>query len=497
MPADYTYTDLLRANQFQRRLSESWYFGLTTRTVQESKLFPVSAYIAGSYINAWYRWPELIRKIGDAMSPEDIGERARQSGIPINSLITALLLDFYSGGRQILLDMGLVRPGDGLDDMMYIYDFAERVLAAYHRNHYHNLPIDANMKNQIHSALETERLEDEAIAVKPGDRLHEAFSKFMPAVSTYGFLAQCECRLSFFNHGPYPTAGGHQMLVRDMMSLGEGDLPWMDGIAAEIPYNNLTASVIMKDTDFYIVDDFGSFEAAPRYDNDNLVAVGLYTSDYLSDGYQPVSMGSADELAEFLEDLTVKLQRATSETWQMMAGWTRLQMLEAGLLVYSGVGREFAHVAGVYEQSDWWEVDDQARSFYPLLNDEYGNSIIGELVGLLSLSSQRWSPHHLERYKGGRSEMWTPIPYSVLVDDAGWSSTVGPMASGGTALPPKTGLWLTTEGKLTQEECNRRAREFRPGSWEHRFLDEDMFVKFNPDDPRIAAIKAARPGAGS
>ena len=86
MPANHTYQALLRANQFQRRFSESWVWGLRTRTVQESKLFPVSAYIAGSYLNAFYRWPELLRRIGDAMEPEDIGERARQSGIAINTV---------------------------------------------------------------------------------------------------------------------------------------------------------------------------------------------------------------------------------------------------------------------------------------------------------------------------------------------------------------------------------------------------------------------------
>jgi len=35
--------------------------------------------------------------------------------------------------------------------------------------------------------------------------------------------------------------------------------------------------VIMKDTHFNILDDWGSFEATPAYDHDNMVAVGLYT----------------------------------------------------------------------------------------------------------------------------------------------------------------------------------------------------------------------------
>ena len=37
------------------RPADSFYFQCTTRTVQESKLFPVNPYIALSYYNAWYR----------------------------------------------------------------------------------------------------------------------------------------------------------------------------------------------------------------------------------------------------------------------------------------------------------------------------------------------------------------------------------------------------------------------------------------------------------
>ncbi len=43
-------------------------------------------------------------------------------------------------------------------------------------------------------------------------------------------------------------------------------------------------AVVLKDTHFNIVDDWASFEASPKYDHANVVSIGLYTSDYLSDG---------------------------------------------------------------------------------------------------------------------------------------------------------------------------------------------------------------------
>ena len=55
MPIKHSYADLLRRQRLIRKAGDSFYFQCTTRTVQESKLFPVNPYIALSYFNAWYR----------------------------------------------------------------------------------------------------------------------------------------------------------------------------------------------------------------------------------------------------------------------------------------------------------------------------------------------------------------------------------------------------------------------------------------------------------
>ena len=62
-------------------------------------------------------------------------------------------------------------------------------------------------------------------------------------------------------------------------------------------------------------------------------------------------------------------------------------MIEAGALVYYNAPALLAHVAGVYEQSDWMEIDDRARRFVPLLNDEYGRDCLTEMLGPVSLPS--------------------------------------------------------------------------------------------------------------
>jgi hypothetical protein len=129
------------------------------------------------------------------------------------------------------------------------------------------------------------------------------------------------------------------------------------------------------------------------------------------------------------------------------------------------------------------------QRFKPLFNDEYGGSLIAEIVGLVSMSSQNWSEYHMAKFSDARGEMWTPVPYSILVDDE-WTSTVGPMRPGTTSLPAKTADYTTTRGKLSQDDCNRLAREFRPSWWELRQYDDDTWVKNHPDDPRTQELYA-------
>jgi hypothetical protein len=496
MPSKHSYPDLLRTNHYLQKAADSFYFQCTTRTVQESKLYPVNPYISLSYLQAWYRWPELLRKIDAAMPAEEIGDRARQVGSYVNTITMGLIPQFYPGGRQILMDMGMLKPTDALDDVMFVLDFGQRINMGYHRAANHIIPSDAGHRNQVHTARQTQAFEEGAIGVTPGDRLHHAFNKFMAALSAYGFLSHCECRLSFNNHGPYKLKNGNEMLVRDALDLAECDYPWMDGVASPVDHNNLTVTVVMKDTHFHMVDDWASFEATPSYDVDNQVAVGLYTSDFLSEGYIPIHMDNPSDLADYFEHLTEELEEATAGMWKMMAGWSRDQMIDAGLLVYFGVLKDLAHFAGVYEQDDWFKVEDRVQRFKPLFNDEYGGALIAEIVGLVSMSSQNRSPYHMAKFSGERGDMWTPIPYSVLADDE-FTETVGPIRSGSTSLPEKTAKYTTTRGKLTQEECNRYAREFRSTAYDLRHYDDDTWVKFHPDDPKAAELEAAALGSSA
>ena len=64
-----TYAQLLETNNLIQASADETYWLCVTRTVQESKLFPVPAYMMLSYMMAYFRYPSLLRKIERACRP--------------------------------------------------------------------------------------------------------------------------------------------------------------------------------------------------------------------------------------------------------------------------------------------------------------------------------------------------------------------------------------------------------------------------------------------
>ena len=357
-----TYTQLLETNNLIQQNTDETYWLCLTRTVQESKLFPVSPYMILSYFMCFYRYPSLLRKIEQHMKAEEIGDRARNMGTKIqNPAMGWCLPSFYLLGREYLIAMGMIRPQDAVEDVVYVMDFWKRFELAWHRNDGHMTNRDFGHRAQVLPERKLQIFHADLYDCAEGDPLHTAAQAFMAATSQYGFLVSCESRIALHNQGPYKLDDEREMIVRDFMDLAEGDYPWLDGVAADMPYNNLTVPMAVKGCHFNIIDDWGSFESQPEFKSHHMVGVGLYTSDTLSEGHVPVGMGSREELTRTFESLTQKAKEATTKLWQRIAGWNRDQMLDAGAITYFSIVKDLAHVAGCYAMEDWMLIDERAQ----------------------------------------------------------------------------------------------------------------------------------------
>lgn len=482
------YVRLLETNNAIQTIGDDTYWLCVTRTVQESKLFPVPSYMLLSYLCCFYRYPELLRKVETRLKAEEVGDRARQMGGKLGNLSGWSMPTFYLLGREMLINFGMLGPEDAAEDVAYVMDFWRRFKLAQQREDGHLNAREFGQRVQLLPERRIQRFHAELQPCQAGDRLNAAAQTFLATISQYGFLVSCESRCALNNSGPYNLGDGREMIIRDFSDLAEGDYPWLDGVAGDIPFSNLTVTMEATGGHFYLMDDWGSFESRPEFTADKLTGVGLYTSDALSDGFVPVGMGSAEELASTFEDLTERLRKATVELWKRMAGWSRDQMMDAGAIVYFSMIKDFAHLAGVYDVNDWMTIDARADRFRSLFNDEFGRDFLGEMVGLVSLPTQQLHHYAMMQHNNNPVRYISHVPYRAIErgDDA---PRLAPIAPGISHHAPKQDAYTTSAGRMTLAEYNARAAEFRPAQMaaEYRFIC-DTTTKYAPTDARVQAL---------
>ncbi|MEA3133248.1 MAG: hypothetical protein QOG17_1094, partial [Gammaproteobacteria bacterium] len=272
------YLSLLQSNNSIQTLGDDTYWLCVTRTVQESKLFPVPSYMLLSYLCCFYRYPALLRKVETSIKAEEIGDRARAMGGKFGNLPGWGLATFFLLGREMLINLGMLRPQDAAEDVVYVMDFWRRFKLAQQREDGHINAREFGQRVQLLPERRIQRFHADLHRCVPGDRLHRAAQAFLATVSQYGFLASCESRVTLNNSGPYKLADDRELIIRDFTDLAQGDYPWLDGIADDIAYNHLTVTMEATDCHFYLMDDWGSFESKPEFSADKLTGVGLYTS---------------------------------------------------------------------------------------------------------------------------------------------------------------------------------------------------------------------------
>ena len=497
-----TEEQLLELNVFLQRVDDVEIHNCLTRTAQETKLFPIMPYLMMCFFDAYYRFPTLIREASAVVSPEEMGHRAREATCNLSKLTAWGTLNFYLNGRTTLLKMGLLRPQDNLEDLWFMCDWWRRFSSAYHRNGGHTWTLDAWDIAQEHDERTLQVLE--ADAFEADEALRAAAARFVATGTQYSFLVHCESRVGLSSSGPYRLSDRHLLHTRDFMNLSECDFSWLDGVAANVAYNNLTLSIVTEDVAIEIT-DWGTAYAFPEAYQDRIVGVGLYTSDFLTDRYLPVGMGSRAELTRTLQELTAQLLDATRRLYRRFAEMTFDQLLEAGIYTYFQAAADISHMAGTYRQEDWETVDIRGRRFWPIFNEEYAlDAYVDHFAAMLGeqASQNDYYLHPVSygvwRRSGRQGPLPQPgrnanfVPAHVLIDhDYPLRALPNGRAdfSGTSSLPKKAGGYTFACGRLTQDEMNERARTFRSPLLEQpwRYIDE-QWVKWNYEDPEVDAL---------
>ena len=116
--------------------------------------------------------------------------------------------------------------------------------------------------------------------------------RFNATVVNYLFLLYFDTRVGTGDTGPYPLPDGRTLLVRDFYQLAESDFSW-SAVARDVPYNNLTAALVLDDVKLR-VNDWGTSVTDPEDYLDRLVGFGLFTTDTPDRSLRPVPLDELD-----------------------------------------------------------------------------------------------------------------------------------------------------------------------------------------------------------
>jgi len=405
--------------------------------------------------------------------------------------------NYYLNGRSNLIRLGLVSPTDNLEDLWTVCDWYRRFARSFNRTNGHVSALDAGDISPIHEERVLQVFEADAFACD--EALSAATARFNAIATQYNFLIHCESRSGLHSAGPYRLDDRRLMHVRDFVNISDSTLPWMDGLSDGIPFNNLSLVEITDGVAIEIT-DWATAYTQPESHQDRVIGVGLYTSDFLTDRYVPVGMGSRKELTDTLNELTDQMTEATRRLYRRFSGFSMDQMTEAGIITYYQAPIDVMRMAGIFEQSEWDTIEDRTRRLWTLNNEEYSlDSYIDHfnlMMGKLGAQSEYYL-HPIAYGVWRRAGGTDPLPQSgrtrefvpaTVLSDHDYSLRVNPEGigslSGDRKLPQKTGGYVTSQGTLGQDEMNAAAREYSSPLLEEPWRNlDDAGVKWSWQQP--------------
>jgi hypothetical protein len=310
------------------------------RTALGSALIPVTAYILVSAAECWYRHPDVIRTIDDAMPAEQIARHGHRPGVQINPVYLWSLANIFLTGRKLLTALGLAN--DDACAVHTVLDFWQRAARAY-RGDGHLQAWDAGF---VVRPFGDDVLAELTAGIRPvTDGTQRArITRFTATVMAYLFLLYFDTRVGTGDSGPYPLRDGRTLLIRDFYRMSRSDFWWSD-VSRDVPYHHMTAALVLDGVDVR-VNDWGTSVTDPEDYLDRLVGFGLWTTD------TPDRSLKAVPLTE-LDHILVEVRKAQAQHYRNVVAMSRDEKIACGAYVYFTFPRPFAEVAGVAGEIDW------------------------------------------------------------------------------------------------------------------------------------------------
>lgn len=347
------------ANELIFHASEIVDYQVSKRGLLETQLFPVTAYICVSFYNSYDILYDILKKVSEKTTPEQMGKESRKILSELHALNFFYIPLFYMVGRmgEIYRNNGNPRSEskEKREQTIFILDFYKRLVTSYFPEGKMTV-YDSNKKNiaidqpDIDWTIGQIRdiTKEEAVKVK----------RTMANLEVVSFLDECEARAKLCDHGPYKINDNEIVIFREILHLYDGKKPHFPWSAtnAKCPYNNIAFVFRLKDvkTEF---DDFSTMTTNPPNFSDKITGVALLTRE--GDKLKSINMDVLDALGDYAN-------KANKELFLKFSKWDKRKRLIAGANAYCYGFARYTNFVDITDQINWELTERIMNKYVPI-----------------------------------------------------------------------------------------------------------------------------------
>jgi hypothetical protein len=368
--------DVKDANDLITILSDIFDFHVNKRGLLESKIFPVTAYICVSFYNSYDMLYNVLKKVSQKTTPEEMGTKSRKILSEIQALTINYLTLYYMEGRMGEIYRSGGDPKSESDEKrkqtMFILDFYKRLATSYYSQG-KLFVADLNTLNERggadNIALNQQEIDWAINHIK--DISNEEASKIkrtMANLEVFSFLDECEARAKLCDHGPYKINDKEILVFREISHLYDGGklhFPWSE-TKAKAPYSNIAFAYKLKNVKA-TVDNFATMTTEPVDWVNRITGAALFTR--VGDKVIPLELDVLDGFHEY----ATKAQR---ELYVKFTKWDKRERLIAGAYAYCYGYARYTNFVGITDQINWDLTNKTMNKYVPeFLETEFDKGI--------------------------------------------------------------------------------------------------------------------------
>lgn len=344
------------ANELIAHASKLVDYQVSKRGLLETQLFPVTAYICVSFYNSYDMLYNVLKKISEKTTPEQMGKESRKILSEIHALSIFYIPLYYMAGRMGEIcrnnDDPKSESGEKREQTIFVLDFWKRLASTYFPEDKVSV-FDSDKKN---IALDQHDIDWTMNHIM--DVTNDQATKVKRAVANLelvSFIDECEARAKLCDHGPYNLEDNEILVFREISHLYDGGKPHFPWSITEskAPYNNIAVAFRLKDVETSF-DDFASLESNPVDFLNNITGIALFTRD--KEKVIPLDL-------DILNDFSDYAVKANKELFLKFSKWDKRQRLIAGAFAYCYGYARFTNFAGITEKINW-DLTERTMSKY-------------------------------------------------------------------------------------------------------------------------------------